>query len=247
MRCNWPLFFSTAYAPFVILGTLLASLVPVVGFNAVMTSEHFASFLVFILIHVVALVYYIKGILSPKMFKVAVTLVVSGGLAVCFAMIAVLIAMVASSPTMGWVGRSLSLLDPTYASKYIPIIVSVSEHQPHQGQTSIIASCRSLVNSLQHIHCVGLLCSAVSIHVDGYDCHVKLPSWTCSSAIMLGAMFVISFVALFAFAARLAFRFLSNCFTAWKASKILYLLVYNSKEGKYVSKNQIRVTQMMDL
>ncbi|KAI5448419.1 hypothetical protein KIW84_015728 [Lathyrus oleraceus] len=71
----------------------------------------------------------------------------------------------------------------------------------------------------------------ISIHVDGYGCHVKLPSWTCSSAIMLGAMSVISFVALFAFAAWLAFRFLSNCFTVWKASKILYLLVYNSKEG----------------
>jgi dolichyl-diphosphooligosaccharide--protein glycosyltransferase len=28
-----------------------------------------------------------------------------------------------------WGGRSLSLLDPTYASKYIPIISSVSEHQ----------------------------------------------------------------------------------------------------------------------
>jgi len=35
---------------------------------------------VFIIIHVVALVYYIKGILSPKMFKVAVTLVVSIGM-----------------------------------------------------------------------------------------------------------------------------------------------------------------------
>lgn len=33
----------------VILGTLLAALVPVVGFNAVMTSEHFASFLVWLL------------------------------------------------------------------------------------------------------------------------------------------------------------------------------------------------------
>jgi len=30
----------------IVLGTLLAALVPVVGFNAVMTSEHFASFLV---------------------------------------------------------------------------------------------------------------------------------------------------------------------------------------------------------
>ncbi|XP_022754987.1 dolichyl-diphosphooligosaccharide--protein glycosyltransferase subunit STT3A [Durio zibethinus] len=119
-----------AYAPLVVLGTLLAALVPVVGFNAVMTSEHFASFLVFIIIHVVAFVYHIKGILSPKMFKVAVTLVASVGLAVCCAVIAVLIALVASSPTKGWSGRSLSLLDPTYASKYIPIIASVSEHQP---------------------------------------------------------------------------------------------------------------------
>ncbi|XWS69928.1 hypothetical protein CRYUN_Cryun03dG0005400 [Craigia yunnanensis] len=119
-----------AYAPLVVLGTLLAALVPVVGFNAVLTSEHFASFLVFIIIHVVAFVHYIKGTLSPKMFKVAVTLVVSVGLAVCCAVIAVLIALVASSPTKGWSGRSLSLLDPTYASKYIPIIASVSEHQP---------------------------------------------------------------------------------------------------------------------
>ncbi|XP_073296638.1 dolichyl-diphosphooligosaccharide--protein glycosyltransferase subunit STT3A-like isoform X1 [Primulina huaijiensis] len=119
-----------AYAPLVVLGTLLASLVPVVGFNAVMTSEHFASFLVFIVIHVVALVYYIKGILTPQMFKVAVTIVVSVGLIICVAVLAVLIALVASSPTKGWSGRSLSLLDPTYASKYIPIIASVSEHQP---------------------------------------------------------------------------------------------------------------------
>lgn len=119
-----------AYAPLVVLGTLLAALVPVVGFNAVMTSEHFASFLVFIVIHVVALAYYIKGILSPKMFKVAATLVVSVGVVVCCAVVAVLVAVVASSPTKGWSGRSLSLLDPTYASKYIPIIASVSEHQP---------------------------------------------------------------------------------------------------------------------
>jgi dolichyl-diphosphooligosaccharide---protein glycosyltransferase len=29
-----------------------------------------------------------------------------------------------------WSGRSLTLLDPTYASKFMPIIASVSEHQP---------------------------------------------------------------------------------------------------------------------
>lgn len=88
------------------------------------------EFQVFIILHVVALVYYIKGLLTPRLFKVAMTFVLTVGLALCFAVVAVLAALVASSPTKGWSGRSLSLLDPTYASKYIPIIASVSEHQP---------------------------------------------------------------------------------------------------------------------
>ncbi|GJS92933.1 dolichyl-diphosphooligosaccharide--protein glycosyltransferase subunit STT3A [Tanacetum coccineum] len=69
-------------------------------------------------------------ILDFQQFKVAATLVVSIGLVVGLAVVGVLVAVVASSPTKGWSGRSLSLLDPTYASKYIPIIASVSEHQP---------------------------------------------------------------------------------------------------------------------
>ncbi|KAL6560928.1 Dolichyl-diphosphooligosaccharide--protein glycosyltransferase subunit stt3a [Orobanche hederae] len=120
-----------AYAPLVVLGTLLAALVPVVGFNAVMTSEHFASFLVFIIIHIVALVYYIKGILPPQMFKVAVTLVVSVGLDTlrcCFDCINSIGSFQSDERmerTKSEPARSL-----TYASKYIPIIASVSEHQP---------------------------------------------------------------------------------------------------------------------
>ncbi|KAM1720244.1 hypothetical protein ACFX14_021822 [Malus domestica] len=55
IRLGWTLntgslFYATltaiAYFYMVVLGTLLAALVPVVGFNAVMTSEHFASILV---------------------------------------------------------------------------------------------------------------------------------------------------------------------------------------------------------
>ncbi|KAI5059406.1 hypothetical protein GOP47_0025725 [Adiantum capillus-veneris] len=119
-----------AYAPLVILGTLLAALVPVVGFNAVMTSEHFASFLVLVIIHVVALAYHVKRLLTPRMYKVAVTLVIMVGMVGAITLGAILVTLVAASPTKGWSGRSLSLLDPTYASKYIPIIASVSEHQP---------------------------------------------------------------------------------------------------------------------
>ncbi|CAI5973430.1 unnamed protein product [Closterium sp. NIES-65] len=119
-----------AFAPLIILGTLLAALVPVVGFNAVMTSEHFGGFLVFVVLHIAALSYYIKALLPAKAFRIALTLIVSVGTVAAVALLSALVAMVLASPTLGWTGRSLSLLDPTYASKYIPIIASVSEHQP---------------------------------------------------------------------------------------------------------------------
>ncbi|KAG0610849.1 hypothetical protein M758_7G096700 [Ceratodon purpureus] len=119
-----------AYAPLVVLGTLLAALVPVVGFNAVMTSEHFASFLVFVILHVVALDRYIRRTLDEKTYRLAFTVVVTIGTTGAVVLVGILVALVAASPTKGWSGRSLSLLDPTYASKYIPIIASVSEHQP---------------------------------------------------------------------------------------------------------------------
>jgi dolichyl-diphosphooligosaccharide--protein glycosyltransferase len=36
-----------------------------------------------------------------------------------------------------WTGRFWTLLDPTYAKKYIPIIASVSEHQPTTWSTYV--------------------------------------------------------------------------------------------------------------
>jgi dolichyl-diphosphooligosaccharide--protein glycosyltransferase len=36
-----------------------------------------------------------------------------------------------------WTGRFWTLLDPTYAKKFIPIIASVSEHQPTTWSTYI--------------------------------------------------------------------------------------------------------------
>lgn len=119
-----------AFAPFIVLGTILAALVPVVGFNAVMTSEHFGGFLVFVVLHVAALAAYMQRLLPPKAYRVAQALIITFGIAGAVALVATLVTLVLASPTLGWSGRSLSLLDPTYASKYIPIIASVSEHQP---------------------------------------------------------------------------------------------------------------------
>lgn len=44
--------------------------------------------------------------------------------------VAVALALAFALGKFQWSGRSLTLLDPTYASKYIPIIASVGEHQP---------------------------------------------------------------------------------------------------------------------
>jgi dolichyl-diphosphooligosaccharide--protein glycosyltransferase len=104
--------------------------VPVIGMNAVLMSEHFASFLVFGLLHVVLAVQYIKQCLSPAAFNAAKRAVMTFGAVAASAFILLVVSYVVASPTFGWTGRSLSLLDPTYASKYIPIIASVSEHQP---------------------------------------------------------------------------------------------------------------------
>ena len=119
-----------AYAPFVILGTLLACNIPVVGFNAVLTSEHFGSFLALGAIHVALAVRMLARALPTKLFNRAAAAVVTGAAAVSVPVLLGAVAYVSTSPTFGWSGRSLSLLDPTYASKYIPIIASVSEHQP---------------------------------------------------------------------------------------------------------------------
>eukprot|EP00850_Spirogloea_muscicola_P022762 SM000310S11953 [mRNA] locus=s310:22945:30889:- [translate_table: standard] len=121
-----------AFAPLIVLGTLLAAIVPVVGFQAVMTSEHFGGFIVFVALHVAAMIHYAKNLLPPRIFRTASTLIISFGTIGAVALGAFLVAAVLASPTLGWSGRSLSLLDPTYASKYIPIIASVSEHQPPQ-------------------------------------------------------------------------------------------------------------------
>jgi len=119
-----------AFAPFIIMGTLEAASIPVVGFNAVLTSEHFGAFLAFGVLHAALAIGYIKNMLSPRMYaKAKATLLVSLLVATAAVVVAI-VGYVMASPTFGWTGRSLSLLDPTYASKYIPIIASVSEHQP---------------------------------------------------------------------------------------------------------------------
>lgn len=115
-----------AYSVFYTLGSLMAMTVPFVGFNVINQAECAGSHGVFVLIQIVALISYLFGIIDAKLLK-------SLFMGVAFAVVGVVAFALISMQFLGkiqWSGRSLTLLDPTYATKYIPIIASVSEHQP---------------------------------------------------------------------------------------------------------------------
>eukprot|EP00904_Undaria_pinnatifida_P008662 jgi/Undpi1/4926/HiC_scaffold_19.g08278.m1 len=115
-----------AYSTFYALGSLMAMQVPFVGFNVVKQAECMASHGVFIGIQVYAVGYYLFSVIDAKVLQRAF-------LAVAITLVTVMASLLVAAQLLGlvqWTGRSLTLLDPTYASKYIPIIASVSEHQP---------------------------------------------------------------------------------------------------------------------
>lgn len=119
-----------AFAPLVFIGTLMAASIPVVGFNAVLMSEHFGAFFACGVLHVALFVRWAHTILPPKVYAAATAFALASGGSLIALGLGVAILYVMNSPTFGWTGRSMTLLDPTYASRFVPIIASVSEHQP---------------------------------------------------------------------------------------------------------------------
>jgi len=115
-----------AYSVFYTLGSLMAMTVPFVGFNVINQAECAGSHGVFVLVQVAALIHYLFRVVPQDVLK-------SLFMAASFALVGLVAFALISLQMLGkvqWSGRSLTLLDPTYATKYIPIIASVSEHQP---------------------------------------------------------------------------------------------------------------------
>lgn len=116
-----------AYSSWYAIGTLASMQVPFVGFQPVRTSEHMGALGVFGLLQLVAFTDLVRSHVSSKQFRTLLQIsVISLG---------VLGAAVFGILTMNgwiapWTGRFYSLWDTGYAKKYIPIIASVSEHQP---------------------------------------------------------------------------------------------------------------------
>ncbi|KAF8652598.1 hypothetical protein AX16_004318 [Volvariella volvacea WC 439] len=116
-----------AYSSWYAIGTLASMQVPFVGFQPVKTSEHMAALGVFGLLQIVAFAELVRSHVSSQQFQRLLYMSVSA--------IGVLGALTFAGMTYkGWIapwtGRFYSLWDTGYAKKYIPIIASVSEHQP---------------------------------------------------------------------------------------------------------------------
>lgn len=109
------------------LGTILSMQISFVGFQPVQSSEHMAALGVFGLCQVYAFVEYVRSRLSQQYFEIlfrSALLVTGATLTVVGAVLS------ATGKVSPWTGRFYSLLDPSYAKNNIPIIASVSEHQP---------------------------------------------------------------------------------------------------------------------
>lgn len=121
----WHLF--VAYNTFYILGTLCSMQIPFVGFMPVRTSEHMASAGVFLLLNAYAFLRTAQKYVTRSEVKVIFFSVMVAVAGLVFLGVVVLTYAGYIAP---WSGRFYSLWDTGYAKIHIPIIASVSEHQP---------------------------------------------------------------------------------------------------------------------
>ncbi|KAG7169685.1 Dolichyl-diphosphooligosaccharide--protein glycosyltransferase subunit STT3A-like [Homarus americanus] len=116
-----------AYSTLYVIGTILSMQISFVGFQPVSTSEHMGAFGVFGLCQIHSFVDYVRSRLNKTQFEVLFRAVIS---TVAVVGVLVLVVLTALGKIAPWTGRFYSLLDPSYAKNNIPIIASVSEHQP---------------------------------------------------------------------------------------------------------------------
>jgi len=116
-----------AYSTVYVLGTLLSMQISFVGFQPVQSSEHMAAMGMFGVLQLYAGISWVKSRMSAAHFTIFLRAVFTVAAAGFGALVIVAFATGYISP---WTGRFYALLDPTYAKDHIPIIASVSEHQP---------------------------------------------------------------------------------------------------------------------
>ncbi|KAE9983297.1 oligosaccharyl transferase stt3 subunit [Venturia inaequalis] len=116
-----------SYTTWYAIGTLASMQIPFVGFLPIRSSEHMSALGVFGLLQIVGFVEYVRLQLPSKQFQ---TLLRSLVLLIFLVSFGGLVLLTVSGVIAPWTGRFYSLWDTGYAKIHIPIIASVSEHQP---------------------------------------------------------------------------------------------------------------------
>ncbi|GME88828.1 hypothetical protein B5S32_g4211 [[Candida] boidinii] len=117
----------TSYCTWYVLGTVMSMQIPFVGFLPIRSNDHMSSFGIFGLLQLVLLFSYLRNTLSPTRFQQL--MVVFAGI-ITVVGISGLVLATKLGLIAPWTGRFYSLWDTSYAKIHIPIIASVSEHQP---------------------------------------------------------------------------------------------------------------------
>ncbi|CAH8863775.1 unnamed protein product [Trichobilharzia szidati] len=116
-----------AYTTFFVLGLLMSMQIPFVGFQPLRTSEHMASVGVFALLQVVAFFKYLQSRVPSNTLRQLFTF---GAIFFAGIIFLAVVGLTYAGVIAPWSGRFYSLWDTGYAKIHIPIITSVSEHQP---------------------------------------------------------------------------------------------------------------------
>ncbi|RCH88472.1 oligosaccharyl transferase stt3 subunit [Rhizopus azygosporus] len=116
-----------SYSTFYVLGTLMSMQIPFVGFQPTRTSEHMAALGVFGLCQIMGFVNLLRSHLQARQFQIILKAFVGITFVVGFSAI---VGLTLTGYIAPWTGRFYSLWDTGYAKIHIPIIASVSEHQP---------------------------------------------------------------------------------------------------------------------
>jgi dolichyl-diphosphooligosaccharide---protein glycosyltransferase len=116
-----------SYTTWFSLGTLASMQVPFVGFLPIRSSDHMSALGIFGLLQLVGFTEFLRGRVPGKQFQ---TLLFGATLVLFATSLLGLVFLTVAGIIAPWSGRFYSLWDTGYAKIHIPIIASVSEHQP---------------------------------------------------------------------------------------------------------------------
>ncbi|OHS92951.1 Oligosaccharyl transferase STT3 subunit family protein [Tritrichomonas foetus] len=122
---SWRLHVS--YSIWTVFGTLLTSSIPFIAEKTLSKPEHFAAIGVFAVLQIWGLFTVLKKYFTVPSYT---SIVVSSIMILPIFLISLVTIGVSTGLLGGFSGRLMNMFDPSYATKKIPIIASVAEHQP---------------------------------------------------------------------------------------------------------------------